>query len=74
MVIHDMEYHSFAGSSRGLTNPEEVFAFRTNGECPADEHDDCDHFVLMWSGNEYSKDHTWITVDDQHLIDLQRIR
>lgn len=70
------QYHSFAGPSRGLTNPTDIYAVNVDeGGCevPRCTQDD-EHFVLMWSGNEYSKNHTWIMADKEYTISLEDAR
>lgn len=71
-----MHHYSYAGTARGNTDPEEIHAVSVEGDTCEIERCDCshDHFVLMWSGNEYSKDHTWIIADDDHTISLEDAR
>jgi len=69
--------YSFAPSGTGTTNPEDVFIFGVeNKSCPIDDctTEHCNHSILMWSGAEYSKDHTWIAckADDLHNLDEHR--
>lgn len=71
-----MKYYSYAGETRGTDDPEDIYAVHVeDDECDVDR---CpckmDHFVLMWSGNEYSKDHTWISASENDVVDLSEIR
>lgn len=70
-----MHHYSYAGTSRGKTDPEEIHAVTVEGdECEIDRCEaDHDHFVLMWSGNEYSKNHTWIMSDTDHTLSLDEM-
>lgn len=72
-----MKYYSFASSSRGNEDPEETFEIEVSGDdCDVRGcvREDCSHIVLMWSGNQYSKDHTWIACDDEYMINLEDAR
>jgi hypothetical protein len=67
-----MHHYSYAGTSRGKTDPEEIHAVTVDGgACEIERcEDEEEHFVLMWSGNEYSKDHTWIMADTDYTVSL----
>lgn len=72
-----MRYYSFAGEARGKSDPDETFCMSVDGgDC--DVHgcvqENCSHTVMMWSGQEYSKDHTWIAADENSIFDLDKIR
>lgn len=72
-----MRYYSFAGEARGIANPEDVFCTHVSGDgCDVAGcvKDNCDHTVIMWSGNGYSKKHTWIAAEDDYVIDLDKSR
>lgn len=72
-----MKYYSFAGAARGKTDPDETHIYNVAGsDCDVDGcvEERCDHTVIMWSGNEYSKDNTWIAADNDNTIDLEDVR
>lgn len=71
-----MKFYSFAGPARGKTDPEEVHEWEVEGECFIDNMDPHGepHTVMMWSGNEYSKNHTWIAAEEDAVIDLEQVR
>lgn len=72
-----MEYYSFAGDVRGTTDPEDVYFFEVSEEdCDIRGcvRSNCSHYVLMWSGNEYSKNHTWIACDKKYVVNLEDCR
>jgi hypothetical protein len=71
-----LRYSSFAGPARGLSDPEDVYVYDIgdedtvmNGPTP-----NRDHLVLMWSGREYSKNHTWISAEDKAVLSLEECR
>lgn len=72
-----MRYYSFAGDARGQTDPVEAHIYDVEGsDCGVDGcvDDNCHHTVIMWSGNEYSKDHTWIAAESDYVVDLNEVR
>lgn len=71
-----MKYYSFAGPSRGTTDPASTFCIDVDESCDVDDcaENECDHLVIMWSGAEYSKDNTWIAAEEGSVIDLQKAR
>lgn len=72
-----MNSYSFAGPTRGADDPNEVRVVKVNGkeECP---HERCQraepHTVIMWSGDEYSKNNTWISGTEGDLVNLDENR
>lgn len=72
-----MKYYSFAGAARGKTDPEETHIYNVGGsDCDIEGCVDanCDHTVIMWSGNEYSKNSSWIAAPDDFTINLENAR
>lgn len=72
-----MKFYSYAGESRGLTDPEDVYFFEVeNGECHISECllADKKHYVLKWDGNEHTLQNSWITCPSDTLIDLEDAR
>lgn len=70
-------YFSYAGDARGKTDPDEIHHTRVfEDECPAEHctQDENFHLVLMWSGGEYSKNHTWISCEDRYAVNLEDAR
>jgi len=70
------QFYSFAGPARGLTDPEEIHAYDVGDEASnmTNGSHERDHFVLMWSGNEYSKNKTWISAADNSTLNLYNCR
>lgn len=71
------QYYSFAGSTKGKSDPQETFCVDVEGEdCGVDGclKDNCQHTVIMWSGNEYSKKDTWIAGTEKSVINLEDAR
>ena len=61
-----MRYYSYAGTSRGSGDPENI------EQITADEDGSWDngeyektgsHLLIRWSGGEYSRSNTWIAAD-----------
>lgn len=74
-----MGYYSFVGESRSDEDPSEinVFTVRGNGEgCSLRGcvHADCEHVVIEWDGEPYSKQNTWIAAEDDDYISLDEVR
>lgn len=72
-----MHYYSFAGEARGKSDPVDVYCIDVEGgdcDVPGCVQSGCEHTVIMWSGNEYSKDHTWIACDQKYTVNLQETR
>lgn len=68
-----MKYYSFAGEASGTTDPEKTDIYNVDADdcgLRGCTKDDCAHTVIMWSGNEYSKNNTWISCDNEFVIDL----
>ena len=70
------QFYSFAGPARGRTDPTEVHAYDIGDEASdmSRGSHERDHFVLMWAGNEYSKNNTWISADDKSTLNLYDCR
>jgi hypothetical protein len=72
-----MKYYSYAGEAKGTTDPEDIDVVHVSGDgCDVKGcvKDNCEHTVIMWSGNEYSRNNSWIAADDDHVIDLGNAR
>lgn len=74
-----MRYYSYAGQVRGSSNPEETHLWTAEAdgeECQLDgcTQRHCTHTVMMWSGGEYSKDHTWIAAEQKAVFNLEDMR
>lgn len=72
-----MKSHSYAPSGAGTDDPESVVFFDVEDEqCGINSctQETCDHFVLMWTGNEYSHNHTWLTAEPDAVLDLEEVR
>lgn len=72
-----MRYYSFAGEAKGKTDPDDIHVTNvTGGDCGVEGcmKDNCEHLVIMWSGGEYSKDDSWISATEKHVIDLEDAR
>lgn len=71
------DFYSFAASGSGTSDPDAINYFTVeDGNCPLDHcaESKCEHNVLMWTGEEYSRNHTWMTCDKKHTIDLEEHR
>jgi hypothetical protein len=71
------DYYSYAGDARGRSDPDDIYAVNVNddGQCEIERCDcTCDHFVIMWSGQEYSKNHTWISACEDDFVSLEDAR
>lgn len=71
-----MRHYSYAGPERGSGNPEDIRVVRVNGDdCPNERCERSEpHLVIMWSGNEYSKNHSWISATTEYTINLEDAR
>lgn len=72
-----MKRYSYAGPSRGGSNPEDIRIIRVNAKenCPNPRCERSEpHTIIMWSGNEYSKNHTWISAPETNTINLEDAR
>lgn len=72
-----MDYYSFAGPSKGKTDPTDVDKVTVSDEqCDVDgcTKDHCEHVVFMWSGGEYSKNASWIAAESEYTITLEDAR
>lgn len=71
-----MKRYSYAGESRGKTDPDETWHIDVDESCDIDEcdGDDCDHVVIAWTGDEYNLAHTWISAEEDSVIDLEKAR
>lgn len=71
-----MKYYSFAGAASGKTDPDETHVYTYGGaDCDRQKcGPHCEHTVFMWSGNEYSKDHTWIAAEKEFILNLEEAR
>lgn len=72
-----MKYYSYAGEARGTSDPENVECVEVeDGGCDLEGclDDHCHHTVIMWSGNGYNRNHTWIAADETFTIDLEANR
>lgn len=58
--------HSIAGPTKGITNPEEIHMYEIEGGDGG--------AVFLWSGNEYTRDKTWISGDEKAVLDLSEMR
>lgn len=72
-----MSYYSIAVEGVGTNDPENINVMDYQGtECPLDHCTDnrCNHHILMWSGNGYSKRNAWIAIDNDSMASLQTFR
>lgn len=71
-----MRNHSYAGAGAGGEDPEDVFVVVVDEEnCPRERcAEDGLHLVLMWSGDSYSKQNTWISADEDAYQRLEDMR
>jgi hypothetical protein len=71
-----MRNYSFAGPGCGADDPDDVVVVVVNedncprGRCPEEGV----HLVLMWSGDSYSKQNTWISADEDTYQKLEDMR
>lgn len=72
-----MNSYSFAGPTRGTDDPSNVRIIKVNSQddCP---HDRCQraepHTIIMWSGDEYSKNNTWVSGTESDIVNLEDAR
>jgi hypothetical protein len=72
-----MSYYSIAVKGAGTDDPEDISVLDYEGtECPLDHCTDnrCNHHILIWQGNEYSRRNAWIAIDNDSMRELQSYR
>lgn len=60
------ERYSFAGPTKGVTDPETIHMYNL------EEGDE--GAILIWDGNEHSRAKTWISGDEDTMVDLEDAR
>lgn len=58
--------HSIAGPEKGVTDPKTIHMYNL------EEGDD--GAILIWDGNEHTRAKTWISGDEDAMIDLEDAR
>lgn len=54
--------NSVASAGQGVTNPEKIFRFTLTDTVP--------RLFLVWSGEEYSEETSWISADLSAVVNL----
>lgn len=71
-------YHSFSPSGQGTGDPDDINVVNVDEDDGTCEKLHCgidaSHLVIMWSGGEYSNNHTWISAEDNAVIPLEEVR
>lgn len=74
-----MKYYSVAVAGRGTEDPNgiDIVDYEGKGsDCPLEHciYDNCDHHIVMWRGDEYSRRNTWIAADSDTTRSLEDAR
>lgn len=70
-----MKNYSIATANSVARVPDSIYAVSVDESCEdCDSRINKDHFVLMWSGNGYTKRNSWISAPQSEVHSLEEMR